>query len=126
MHDKLGMQVVPLHLLTPHVTKEFTLDLLKNMNPNDPQNKMNRGKIMLEMTFDPFKDDNDMFCAGTSDGDGNKDNGAEEGSINSPSNGGLLSVAIQGAEDVEGKYHNNPYAVILFRGEQKKTKVNFP
>ncbi|RWR96646.1 synaptotagmin-3 [Cinnamomum micranthum f. kanehirae] len=123
MHDKLGMQVVPLRLLTPHVTKEFTLDLLKNMNPNDSQSKMNRGKIMLEMTFDPFKDDNDTFCGGTSDGDGNKDNGAEESSINTPSNGGLLSVAVQGAEDVEGKYHNNPYAVILFRGEQKKTKV---
>lgn len=126
MHDKLGMQVVPLRLLTPHVTKEFTLDLLKNINPNDSQSKMNRGKIMLEMTFDPFKDDNDTFCGGTSDGDGNKDNGAEESSINTPSNGGLLSVAVQGAEDVEGKYHNNPYAVILFRGEQKKTKVSFP
>lgn len=125
MHDKLGMQVVPLRVLTPHVTKGFTLDLLKNMNHNDPHNKVNRGKIMLEMTFDPFKDDNDMFCGGTSDGDVSKGNGSVEGSINTPSNGGVLSVAIQVAENVEGKNHNNPYAMILFRGEQRKTKVNF-
>ncbi|KAA8516550.1 hypothetical protein F0562_016944 [Nyssa sinensis] len=60
-HDKLGMQVVPLKLLKPHETKEFTLDLLKNMNPSDPHNKKPRGKIMVEMTFDPFKEDNERF-----------------------------------------------------------------
>lgn len=37
---------------------------------------------------------------------------------------GLLSVKIQGAASVEGKRHSNPYAVMHFRGEKKKTKVN--
>ncbi|CAB4270525.1 unnamed protein product [Prunus armeniaca] len=29
----------------------------------------------------------------------------------------------QGAEDVEGEHHNNPYAFLCFRGEEKKTKM---
>ena len=37
---------------------------------------------------------------------------------------GLLSVKIQGATSVEGKRHSNPYAVMHFRGEKKKTKVD--
>ena len=31
-HDKLGIQVVPLKVLTAHETTEFTLDLLKFTN----------------------------------------------------------------------------------------------
>ncbi|RVW32116.1 Synaptotagmin-3 [Vitis vinifera] len=65
-HDKLGMQLVPLKLLTPHETQEFTLDLFKNTNLSDPQQKQR----------------------------------------------GLLLVTIQGAEDVEGQRHNNPYAMM--------------
>ncbi|XP_058094521.1 synaptotagmin-3 isoform X2 [Magnolia sinica] len=121
-HDKLGMQVIPLRLLTPNETKAFTLDLLKNMNPNDPQNKTNRGKIMVELTYDPFKED-DRF-SGPLDGAG-KDSGIRRSPESSSiaSRGGLLLVVAQGAEDVEGNRHNNPCAVILFRGEQRKTKV---
>ncbi|XP_077229300.1 synaptotagmin-3-like [Tasmannia lanceolata] len=120
-HDKLGMQVVPLSLLAPHETKTFTLDLLKNMNPNDPHNKIKRGKIMVELTFDPFKEDNDRF-SGSLDGDENG-SGSKRVLGNIASKGGLLLVVVQGAEDVEGRHHTNPYALILFRGEKKRTKV---
>ncbi|AQK66393.1 Synaptotagmin-3 [Zea mays] len=58
MHDKLGMQVIPLRLLTPYESKLFTLDLVRSMNPNDPQNKKNRGKLIVELTFDPLREDN--------------------------------------------------------------------
>ncbi|KAF8395245.1 hypothetical protein HHK36_019187 [Tetracentron sinense] len=122
-HDKLGMQVVPLSLLTPHENKEFTLDLLKNTNPNDSQNKKRRGQIVVEMTFDTFREENDRF-SGPLDGFGRKESGVDRASEDLSSSGaGLLLVTVQGAEDVEGKRHNNPYALIIFRGEQKKTKV---
>ncbi|XP_072956281.1 synaptotagmin-3 isoform X2 [Typha angustifolia] len=121
MHDKLGMQVVPLRLLTPHETKSFTLDLLKNLNPNDPHNKKNRGKLVVELTFDPFKEENGRF-SGILNGDSNV-NSIKQDYPDISSNGGVLLVTIEGAEDVEGKHHNNPYAVVIFRGEKKKTKV---
>uniref|UniRef100_A0A5B7BMN6 Putative synaptotagmin-3 isoform X1 n=1 Tax=Davidia involucrata TaxID=16924 RepID=A0A5B7BMN6_DAVIN len=111
-HDKLGMQVVPLKLLTPRETKEFTLDLLKNTNPNDPPNKKPRGQIMVEMTFVPFKEDN---VRNESVGKAFEDMSLRKG--------GLLLVTVIGAEDVEGKHHNNPYALVIFKGEQKKTKL---
>ncbi|RRT84734.1 hypothetical protein B296_00013521 [Ensete ventricosum] len=120
MHDKLGMQVIPLSLLTPHETKEFTLDLLKNLNPNDPQNTRNRGKIIVQLTFDPFKEDNGSFNMGLDE----KLSGSDRATLDTSYNGGLLLVTVEAAEDVEGKRHTNPYAMILFRGEKKKTKVN--
>ncbi|KAL0912982.1 hypothetical protein M5K25_016407 [Dendrobium thyrsiflorum] len=120
-HDKLGMQVVPLNSLTPYEMKEFTLDLLKNMNPNDPHNKKNRGKVVVELTFEPFREEFDKF-SGILDGEG-KLKSLGSASSQSSSRGGLLSVTIESAEDVEGKHHNNPYAVVLFKGERKKTKV---
>ncbi|CAL9163194.1 synaptotagmin-3-like isoform X1 [Musa acuminata AAA Group] len=119
MHDKLGMQVIPLSLLTPHETKEFTLDLLKNLNPNDPQNTRNRGKIIVQLTFDPFKEDNGSFNMGLDE----KLSGSDRATQDTSYNGGLLLVTVEAAEDVEGKRHTNPYAMILFRGEKKKTKV---
>ncbi|XP_068663626.1 synaptotagmin-3 [Aristolochia californica] len=120
-HDKLGMQIIPLNVLVPQETKEFTLRLLKNLNPNDPQNKINRGLIMVELTFVPFRDDIGRFSAHL-DREGT-DSGIKDTPDDLPPKGGLLLVMLQGAEDVEGKRHTNPYAVILFRGEQRKTKV---
>ncbi|CBI32744.3 unnamed protein product, partial [Vitis vinifera] len=123
MHDKLGMQVVPLRLLTPNMTKQFTLDLLKNTNPNDPHNKKYRGKIVVEMTFNPFKEDSERF-SGLLNEHMRNDSGGERATEDVPSSGaGLLLVVIQGAEHVEGKHHNNPYAIILFKGERKNTKL---
>jgi hypothetical protein len=118
MHDKLGMQVVPLRQLTPHESKLFTLDLLRSTNPNDPRNK-NRGKLVVELTFDPFRDDSSRTSETSEDGEGN----ASSRRGISSSGGGVLQVALESAEDVEGKRGTNPYAVVLFRGEQKKTKV---
>ncbi|KAI0499734.1 hypothetical protein KFK09_017942 [Dendrobium nobile] len=120
-HDKLGMQVVSLNSLAPYEMKEFTLDLLKNLNPNDPHNKKNRGKVVVELTFEPFREEFDKF-SGILDGEG-KLKSLGSASSQSSSGGGLLSVTIESAEDVEGKHHNNPYAVVLFKGERKKTKV---
>ncbi|XP_050243045.1 synaptotagmin-3-like isoform X2 [Quercus robur] len=122
-HDKLGMQIVPLRLLTPHETKEFTLNLVKNTNPNDPHNKKWRGKLVVELTFKPFIDDSELF-SGSLHGSGKREDmvgkGSEDVSLN---RAGLLLVLLQGAEDVEGSHHNNPYAVVNFGGEQKKTKT---
>ncbi|XP_021289596.1 synaptotagmin-3-like isoform X3 [Herrania umbratica] len=123
-HDKLGMQVVPLRLLAPHETQEFSLDLVKNTNPNDPQNKKPRGQLVVQMTFNPFKEDYERF-SGPLDRYASNESGVgrlpkHDGSI---CGAGLLSVILQRAEGVEGKYHNNPYAVIIFKGEKKKSKL---
>ncbi|XP_043702761.1 synaptotagmin-3-like [Telopea speciosissima] len=121
-HDKLGMQLIPLRLLSPHEAKEFSLDLVKNINPNDPQNKKRRGKIFVELTFKPFIED-DRF-SGPLDGYVKKESMRGKAQDDVVSNGpGVLLVTVRGAEDVEGKNHNNPYALVLFRGEQKKTKM---
>ncbi|XP_047086615.1 synaptotagmin-3-like [Lolium rigidum] len=117
MHDKMGVQVIPLRSLTPYESKLFTLDLLRSMNPNDQQNKKNRGKLVVELTFDPFRDDNSMSAV-NSDGEGNISIKRDV-----PPGGGVLLVSVENAEDVEGKRHTNPYAVVLFRGEKKETKV---
>lgn len=115
------MQVVPLKLLAPHEKKEFTLNLLKNTNPNDIHNKKQRGKIMVELTFIPFKEENE----GPLDQGHVRKESLEKAPEDTPLYGaGLLLITVLGAEDVEGKHHTNPCALILFRGEQKKTKVN--
>ena len=120
MHDKLGMQLVPLRLLTPHETKEFTLNLVKSTNPNDHHNKKFRGKLVVQLTFNPFKDDSDHI-SGPLEGYGAKpQQGYEDVSCQGS---GLLIVTIQSAEDVEGKHHTNPYALVTCKGERKKTKV---
>lgn len=111
MHDNLGMQVVPLSLLTPHETKELTLNLVKNTNPNDAHNKKWRGKLVLKLRFNPFKDDSKY---------GAKPHGVEDVSCHGL---GLLLVTIHSAEDIEGKHHNNPYVLITYKGEKKQTKV---
>jgi len=118
------MQLVPLKVLTPRETKDFTLDLLKHTNISDSRDKKQRGQIVVELTYVPFREDSIKF-SGPLDGNG------EMGSVSgrstpeeAPLSGaGLLSVMVQGAEDVEGKRHHNPYALVLFRGERKRTKV---
>lgn len=123
-HDKLGMQVVPLRVLAPHEAKEFTLDLLKNQNPNDPHNKRPRGKVVVELKFDPFKEENGRF-SGPLDAHVRDQSGASSISEDESFSGsGLLLVTVVGAQDVVGKRHNNPYAVILFKGERRRTKVS--
>ncbi|XP_039047281.1 synaptotagmin-3-like [Hibiscus syriacus] len=119
-HDRMGMQFVPLKLLTPNENKEFKLDLLKHAFSADPTDKKQRGNIVIELMYAPFKEDNIKVDSPRS---GSKENSFErltEADVLTGS--GLLSVTVQGAEDVEGVRHNNPYAVVRFRGEKKKTK----
>lgn len=116
--------MVPLKLLTPYETMELNLDLLKNTNITDPQKKQPRGQIMLEMTYAPFKDDNDV-SSGPPTPVKNVSGVTSFGETPSGTGAGVLLVTVQGAEDVEGEHHSNPYAMIVFRGETKKTKVTF-
>lgn len=118
------MQVVPLKLLAPHEKKEFTLNLLKNTNPNDIHNKKQRGKIMVELTFIPFKEENERLSGPLDQGHVRKESLVKAPEDTPLYGAGLLLITVLGAEDVEGKHHTNPCALILFRGEQKKTKVN--
>ncbi|XP_020096310.1 synaptotagmin-2-like [Ananas comosus] len=115
-HDKMGMNVVPLKDLTPDETRSFTLDLLKTLDPNDPQNDKSRGQLVVELTFKPFKEGDSEID--TSDGT----DVIEKAPEGTPAGGGLLVVAVHEAQDLEGKHHTNPYVRILFRGEERKTK----
>ncbi|CAL5209204.1 unnamed protein product [Lathyrus oleraceus] len=122
-HDKLGMQLVPLKLLKPYENKEFTLDLLKDTNINETPNKKFRGQIVVDLTFVPFKEDSMKF-GGSSEGYVRKDSGIDSISDDEVQEGaGLLSIVIQGADEVEGDHHSNPYAILTFRGEKKRTKM---
>lgn len=112
----MGMHVVPLKELAPEEPKVLTLDLLKNMDLNDVQNEKSRGQLVVELTYKPFKDEE-------------MPKGFEESQTlqkapeGTPAGGGLLVVIVHEAQDVEGKHHTNPYVRLLFRGEEKKTKV---
>ncbi|KAG4919317.1 hypothetical protein JHK85_057598 [Glycine max] len=122
-HDKLGMQLVPLKVLKAYENKEFTLDLLKDTNLNETPRKKPRGKIVVDLTFVPFKEDSSKF-GGPSEGYSRKESGIDIVSDDEVQEGaGLLSIVIQEAEEVEGDHHNNPFAVLTFRGEKKRTKM---
>lgn len=122
-HDRLGTQLYPLKLLTPNVPMEATLDLLKDTSISAPHNKKQRGQIVLELTYAPFREDLRGF-SGILEGYGRKDSITDGASGNgSPNGAGLLLLSVQGAHDVEGSRHNNPYVLIIFRGETKKSKM---
>lgn len=110
------MNVVPLKELVPEEPKSMTLNLLKNMDPNDPQNAKPRGQLVVEMTFKPFKEDQTDVVS--------EDGVLEKAPEGTPKGGGLLVVIVHEAQDLEGKHHTNPYVRILFRGEERKTKVS--
>ncbi|CAN0906209.1 SYT2 [Linum grandiflorum] len=114
-HDKMGMNVVPLKDLTPEEAKVMTLELLKNMDPNDVQNEKSRGQLVVELLYKPFKEDEMPHAV-------EEANGIEKAPEGTPSGGGLLVVIVHEAQDVEGKNHTNPYVKITFRGEERKTK----
>ncbi|KAL5144188.1 Synaptotagmin-2 [Glycine soja] len=114
-HDKMGMNMVPLKELLPEEPKVFTLDLLKNMDPNDAQNEKSRGQIVLELTYKPFREED---LAGF-----DETQPIQKAPEGTPPGGGLLVVIIHEAQDIEGKYHTNPHVRLIFRGEEKRTKV---
>ncbi|CAM0945776.1 unnamed protein product [Alopecurus aequalis] len=115
-HDKMGMNVIPLKDVIPDETKSVTLSLLKTMDSDDPVNEKFRGQLTVELTYNPFKE-----------GDADLDTSDESGTIEkapdgTPEGGGLLVIIVHEAQDIEGKHHTNPYARIVFRGEERKTK----
>ncbi|KAF2310138.1 hypothetical protein GH714_006703 [Hevea brasiliensis] len=115
-HDKMGMNVVPLKELTPDEPKVMTLNLLKNMDPNDAENEKQRGQLIVELEYKPFKEDNIP-------NDIEDPNAVEKAPEGTPAGGGLFVVIVHEAQDVEGKHHTNPYVRLLFRGEERKTKL---
>lgn len=111
--------MIALKDLTPDESKSLTLDLLKNMDSNDPQNEKMRGQLVVEVTYRPFKEgdtDEDMS-------DDSNNGTVEKAPEGTPEGGGLLVVTVHEAQDLEGKHHTNPFVRLLFRGEEKKTKV---
>ncbi|KAE9593380.1 putative C2 domain, synaptotagmin-like mitochondrial-lipid-binding domain-containing protein [Lupinus albus] len=114
-HDKMGMNVIPLKAISPEEPKEFTLGLLKNMDPNDVHNVKSHGHIVVELTYKPFKEGE--LAKGFEEK--HKVQKAPEGT---PTGGGLLVVIVHEAEDVVGKYHTNPYVRVTLTGQEKKTK----
>lgn len=114
----MGMNVVPLKDLPEDELKTLTLELLKNMDPNDRQNDKGRGQITLDVTYKPFKAED--LANEFSEETGTVES-APEGT---PAGGGLLVIVIHEAQDLEGKHHTNPYVRLLFKGEERKTKVS--
>ncbi|VFQ76906.1 unnamed protein product [Cuscuta campestris] len=114
-HEKMGINIVSLKDLTPEETRVLTLDLLKTLDREDPQNVKSRGQIVLEVMYKPFTD-NEMANVEET-GEVQK---APEGT---PPNGGLLVVIVHEAQDLEGKHHTNPFVRFHFRGEERKTKT---
>ncbi|KAL6982666.1 Synaptotagmin-2 [Sarracenia purpurea var. burkii] len=113
--DKMGLNVIPLKELTPDEPKVMTLDLLKNMNPNDAQNEKSRGQIVLELMFKSFSDNEIPKESEDS-------NAVEKAPEGTPDGGGLLVVIVHEAQDLEGKHHTNPQVRLLFKGEERRTK----
>ncbi|CAO2813747.1 unnamed protein product [Amaranthus hypochondriacus] len=113
-HDKMGMNFVPLKELTPDEPKEFTLDLLKTADPNDPQNEKSRGQIVIQLTYKAFKEE-----------DLGKDfeDSMQQAPKGTPAGGGILIVRVHEGQDLEGKHHTNPFVRVIFRGEERKTKT---
>lgn len=115
-HDKMGMNVIPLKDIIPDETKSVTLNLLKTMDSNDPVNEKFRGQLTVELTYNPFKE-------GDTDLDITDESGTiEKAPDGTPEGGGLLVIIVHEAQDIEGKHHTNPYARIVFKGEERKTK----
>ncbi|XP_050381269.1 synaptotagmin-3-like [Argentina anserina] len=136
-HDSIGLQILPLKSLSPDNTQEFTLDLVKNTNPYDPQNKKRRGQLVVQLTYSPFIEESGSgrHNSGPSNGDRMVDR--KKLGIKSRKRfmsfdmssqldaAGLLLVTVQGAEELESKlYENpNPYVLVRFSGEKRKTKM---
>lgn len=110
------MNRIPLKDLTPNEPNELTLKLLKTIESNDPENEKSRGELVVEVTYKPFKEDELSKNAEDT-------NAIEKAPEGTPASGGLLVIIIHEAEDLEGKHHTNPFARLLFKGEERKTKV---
>lgn len=110
------MNIIRLNGLNPDEPKVLTLDLLKNLENAEIQSDKSRGQIVVEVLYKPFKEDELAK-------DASEIAAVEKVPDGIPSHGGLLIVIVHEAQDLEGKHHTNPYVQIIFRGEEKKTKV---
>ncbi|XP_051149981.1 synaptotagmin-2-like isoform X2 [Andrographis paniculata] len=115
-HDKMGINVIHLKDLTPEEPKMMTLDLLKTLNPDDPQNDKSRGQLVVEVNYKPFSD-GDVPTNVEDSGD------VDKAPAGTPDGGGLLVVIVHEAQDLEGKHHTNPSVRLHFRGEERKSKI---
>jgi hypothetical protein len=107
------MQIVPLSTLMPNEPKPMTLHLQKNMDDNDDSNKKSRGQISVVVLYSPFTEPEENLAVTEK---GKENNEAEHG-------GGVLVINVLRGQDLEGKHHTNPYAKIVFRGQEYKSKV---
>ncbi|KAM5550056.1 synaptotagmin-1-like [Rosa sericea] len=114
-HEKMGINVIPLKDLPRDEPKVLTLDLLKTMDLNDPQNEKNRGQLELELTYKPFKEE-DMQKGYE------ETQTLEKAPEGTPPGGGLLVVIVHEGQDLEGKHHCNPSVRLILRGEERRTK----
>lgn len=115
----MGMNVIPLKEVSPEEPKRVTLDLVKTLDPNDVQNEKSRGQIVVELTYKPFKEEE----LGRGFDETQTVPKAPEGT---PAGGGQLVIIVHEAQDVEGKYHTNPHVRLIYRGDEKKSKVHDP
>ncbi|KAJ0714524.1 putative C2 domain-containing protein [Helianthus annuus] len=122
LHDKLGMQVIPLMVLKPNEKKELTIGLVKNLDSNDPRNRKPRGSITVELTFVPFVDDT-ASLNGPIDLYMRKQTVSKKLGSSFVNRAGLLTVTVISAKSVEGKHHNNPFVLVVFKGDKRKTKI---
>ncbi|XP_004289867.1 PREDICTED: synaptotagmin-1-like isoform X1 [Fragaria vesca subsp. vesca] len=114
-HEKMGINVIPLKDLPNDEPKVLTLDLLKTMDLNDPQNEKNRGQLELELTYKPFAEED--LQKGY-----DETQTLEKAPEGTPPGGGLLVVIVHEGQDLEGKHHCNPSVRLILRGEEKRTK----
>ncbi|KVI05223.1 C2 calcium-dependent membrane targeting [Cynara cardunculus var. scolymus] len=95
--------------------KTLTLDLLKNMDPNDMHNDKSRGQIVVELMYKPFGEDQMPTAI-------EEVSAMQKAPVGTPDGGGLLVVIIHEGEDLEGKHHTNPSVRLLFKGEERRTR----
>ncbi|KAL6210115.1 hypothetical protein ACLB2K_021053 [Fragaria x ananassa] len=98
-HEKMGINVIPLKDLPNDEPKVLTLDLLKTMDLNDPQNEKNRGQLELELTYKPFVEED--LQKGY-----DETQTLEKAPEGTPPGGGLLVVIVHEGQDLEGKHHS--------------------
>lgn len=114
------MQLISLDSLKPYEKKEFKLKLINGLDVDYQPNKQ-RGELVVELIFVPFRES--MSFKGSFDDYRRYDSGIGQLPDIDIEGAGVLSILVMGAENVEGKKHNNPYAVVIFREDKKKTKV---
>lgn len=109
-------------VLKPNEKKELTVGLVKNLDSSDIRNRKPRGSITVELTFVPFVEDT-VSLNGPIDFYMRKETISKKFGSSFVNRPGLLIVTVISAKSVEGKHHTNPFALVIFKGDKRKTKV---